>query len=127
VKDRVKELSDRESGYNVDYLHLPPLAKIIQLTVGHSSPTTKTVQKRYKAFNQAFGAEIDILIEEEIEDLAKVDEEVAESIRKFREDEIIMVPGGGGSYGERFLPENEEEASMIREEKKDEIHCRYCE
>jgi uncharacterized protein (TIGR00375 family) len=125
VNDRVNELADRESGYEVDYLHLPPLAKIIQLTVGHSSPTTKTVQKKWKAFNEEFGAEIDILIEEEIEDLAKVDEEVAESIRKFRQDEIIMVPGGGGNYGERFLPENDEEASEIREEKKNQINCRY--
>ena len=124
VRDRVNELADKNADYPVDYLHLPPLANIIQYTVGHSSPTTKTVQQRYKALNEEFGAEVDILVEIEIERIAEVDEEVAESIRKFRDDEIIMVPGGGGDYGERILVDDEEEAEKIREERKDEIECR---
>lgn len=125
VKDRVNELSDTEEDENLDYLHLPPLAKIIQYTVDHSSPTTKTVQEKYEALNEEFGAEIKILVEIDIDKIADVDEEVAESIRKFREDEIIMVPGGGGNYGERMIPENKEEAEKVREEREDEINCRY--
>jgi len=125
VKDRVNELADKKADYPVEYLHLPPLAKIIQYTVSHSSPTTKTVQEKWKAFNDEFGAEIDILVEENIDDLAEIDTEVAESIRKFREDEVVMIPGGGGNYGERILPESEKEASNIRSEKRDEIKCRY--
>ena len=125
VNDRVNELSDKEADYPVDYLHLPPLAKIIQYTVDHSSPTTKTVQEKYKALNEEFGAEADILVEEEIEKLAEVDEEVAESIKKFREDEIVMIPGGGGGYGERILPENREQRQEIEEEKASEIKCIY--
>jgi uncharacterized protein (TIGR00375 family) len=125
VSDRVNELSDKESDYPVDYLHLPPLAKIIQYTVGHASPTTKTVQKRYKALNEGFGAEVDILVEIDIEDIAEIDEEVAESIRMFRNDEIVMIPGGGGDYGERILPDSEEEREKIMEERKDEINCSY--
>lgn len=125
VNDRVNELSDKEPDYPVDYLHLPPLAKIIQYTVGHSSPTTKTVQKRHKALNEKFGAEVDILVEIDVDELAEVDEEVAESIRKFRGDEIVMVPGGGGEYGERIIPEDKEEREKIIEEKASEIECRY--
>ena len=125
VNDRVNELSDRKAGYKVDYLHLPPLAKIIQMTVGHSSPTTKTVQKKWMAFNEEFGDEASILIDEEVEVLREVDKDVADSIRKFRENEIIMVPGGGGDYGERILAENEEEASEIRGDRHLEINCRY--
>ncbi len=125
VKDRVEELSDREADYPVRYLHLPPLAKIIQYTVGHASPTTKTVQKRYEVLNEEFGAEIDILVEIEIEEIAEIDEEVAESIRKFREDEIVMIPGGGGQYGERIIPEDVSEREEILEEKSSEIECRY--
>ena len=125
VNDRVNELTDKDSDYPVDYLHLPPLAKIIQYTVGHSSPTTKTVQRRYEALNEEFGAEIDILIEVDIETLEEVDAEVAESIRKFRDDEIVMIPGGGGEYGERILPENKTEADEIKSERRDEINCRY--
>jgi len=125
VKDRVKELSDKEPDYTVDYLHLPPLAKIIQYTVGHSSATTKTVQNRYEDLNDEFGAEVDILVEKDIQQLGQVDREVAESIRKFRENEIVMIPGGGGDYGERVIPENEEEKKRIQNEKEDEIACRY--
>ncbi|AOV94782.1 hypothetical protein AQV86_02545 [Nanohaloarchaea archaeon SG9] len=125
VRDRVNELSDKESGYSVDYLHLPPLAKIIQYTVGHASPTTKTVQDRYETLNKEFGAEIDILVEKDIQQLAQVDREVAESIRKFRNDEIVMIPGGGGEYGERIIPEDTEEKKEVIENRKDEINCRY--
>lgn len=125
VSDRVEELSDKEADYPVDYLHLPPLAKIIQYTVGHASPTTKTVQERYQTLNEAFGAEVDILVEIDIEEIAEIDEEFAESIRKFRRDEIVMILGGGGEYGERILPENEEKAEKIREERSLEINCRY--
>ena len=125
VKDRVNELSDKEEDYNVEYLHLPPLAKIIQYTVDHASPTTKTVQKKYKAFNEEFGAEADILVDISIEELDEVDKEIAESIRKFREDEIIMIPGGGGDYGERIIPEDEKEKENILEEKSLAINCNY--
>jgi uncharacterized protein (TIGR00375 family) len=125
VNDRVNQLSDTEEDEKLDYLHLPPLAKIIQYTVGHSSPTTKTVQKKYEALNEKFGAEVDILVKIEIQDISEVDEEVAESIRKFREEENIMIPGGGGDYGERIFPENEEEREKIMNEKEAEINCRY--
>lgn len=125
VKDRVKELADKEADYAVDYLHLPPLAKIIQYTVGHSSATTKTVQKQYKALTKEFGAEVNILAEIDIKDLAEIDDEIAESIRKFRKDKIIMIPGGGGDYGRRILPESEEKREKIMNEKEAEINCNY--
>jgi len=127
VNDRVNELSDNTSDYGVDYLHLPPLAKIIQITVGHSSPTTKTVQKKWHKFNEKFGDEASILLDVEIEELKKLDKEIGKSIRKFRNDEIVMIPGGGGEYGERKIPGNRGEKDKITEERKDEINCRYVE
>ncbi|PSG98950.1 MAG: hypothetical protein BRC29_02360 [Nanohaloarchaea archaeon SW_7_43_1] len=125
VNDRINELADKEPDYPVNYLHLPPLAKVIQYTVGHASATTNTVEKRYDALNKEFGTEVDILIEEDIQQLAKIDEEVAESIRKFRNDEIVMIPGGGGEYGERIIPEKKDKKEKIEEERRDEIKCRY--
>ncbi|MFP4230191.1 MAG: TIGR00375 family protein [Candidatus Nanohaloarchaea archaeon] len=125
VKDRVDELSDQEPGERPEYLHLPPLTKIIQYSVGHSSPTTKTVQKKWKALNERFGDEASILVDEKIQRLKAVDQRVAESIRMFRKDEIIMVPGGGGDYGERILPEDRSEKERVMEERRDEIECRY--
>lgn len=125
VKDRVKELADREPEPENRYLKLPPLAKIIQYTVGHASPTTKTVERKYEKLVEDLGAEADILLDENIGRIAEVDNDVAESIRKFREDIIVMVPGGGGNYGERIIPEDREHMQDIKERRNSEIQCRY--
>lgn len=125
VKDRVNELADRKASYPVKYQNLPPLAKIIQYTVGHASPTTKTVQSLWKKFNEEHGSEIDILLEKEIETLEKTDSDVAESIKKFRGDEIVMIPGGGGEYGKRIIPSDKDEKNEIEQKRSDEINCRY--
>jgi len=125
VKDRVKELTDREPELENKYLKLPPLAKIIQYTVGHASPTTKTVERKYEKLIEDVGTEADILVNENIGRIAEVDNDVAESIRKFREDIIVMVPGGGGNYGERIIPEDREHMQDIKERRNSEIQCRY--
>lgn len=125
VKDRVKELADREPELENKYLKLPPLAKIIQYTVGHASPTTKTVERKYEKLIEDLGAEADILVDRNIGRIAEVDNDVAESIRKFREDIIVMVPGGGGNYGERIIPEDREHMQDIKERRNSEIQCRY--
>ena len=125
VKDRVKELADREPELENKYLKLPPLAKIIQYTVGHASPTTKTVERKYEKLVEDLGAEADILVDRNIGRIAEVDNDVAESIRKFREDIIVMVPGGGGNYGERIIPEDREHMQDIKERRNSEIQCRY--
>ena len=100
VKNRVEELSDRPENLDLNYQYLPPLSNIIQKIVGHSSPNTKTVQKRWEKLNKAFGTEINILLHEEISKLRRVDPEVASAIQKFRNKEYSYEEGGGGKYGE---------------------------
>ncbi|EGQ43525.1 MAG: hypothetical protein J07AB43_15160 [Candidatus Nanosalina sp. J07AB43] len=125
VKDRVKELKDKEPEYEAKYLKAPPLSKIIQYTVGHASPTTKTVQEKYDELTRGLGAEVDILIDKHIDRIAEFDSDVAKSIRKFREGNIVMVPGGGGSYGERIIPDDREHIEQVKERRSSEIQCRY--
>lgn len=102
VSDRVKELADQEADEK-NYLHLPPLALIIQKVVGHSSPTTKTVQNLWQKFYENHGTEIEILVEVPVKELKETDKEVGEAIEKFRNNETDMRPGGGGKYGEIVL------------------------
>lgn len=125
VKDRVNELADTRAGKRPDYLHLPPLANIIQEVVGHASPTTKTVQELWKKFNERHGPEIDILVEEEVESLKQTNRKVGGAIQKFRDGDSIMIPGGGGKYGELVIPADMEEKKRIEHERKDELECRY--
>ena len=125
VKDRVKELTDREPEPENKYLKLPPLAKIIQYTVGHASPTTKAVERKYEKLVEDLGAEADILVDRNIGRIAEANNDVAESIRKFREDIIVMVPGGGGNYGERIIREDREHMQDIKERRNSEIQCEY--
>jgi len=127
VNDRIDELSDGGSPPQdrPEYVHLVPLAEIIQHVVGHSSPTTKTVQSIYDDFLDAFDSEIGILIDADIEDLQDINSKVARAIRMFREDKTIMVPGGGGEYGELIIPRDEEERQRILDKRSDELECRY--
>ncbi len=127
VSDRIDELSDGGAAPDrrPEYVHLVPLAEIIQHVVGHSSPTTKTVQSIYDNFLDAFDSEIGILLDTDIEDLEDVNSKVARAIGMFREDKTIMIPGGGGEYGELIIPRDEEQRQRILETRADELECRY--
>ncbi|MDY6773865.1 MAG: TIGR00375 family protein [Candidatus Nanohaloarchaea archaeon] len=128
VKDRVQELADTDIGdspdFRPEYVHLFPLAEIIQEVVGHSSPTTQTVQQLYDRFQDEFDSEIEILTETDIEELEEVNREVARAVERFRDDDLVIVPGGGGSYGEIVIPSDGDEKERI-EEGRDDINCEY--
>lgn len=129
VKDRIAALSDTEKGKSPDfrpeYVHLLPLSEIIKNVVGHSSPTTKTVQNIYDRFQDRFASEIQILTSADISALKEVNREVGEAVERFRSGGIIMVPGGGGDYGEIIIPSDKDEKERIEENRKDELECRY--
>ncbi len=129
VKDRIDELADTAPGdsppFRPDYVHLFPLAEIIQEVVGHASPTTKTVQRIYDRFQEEFPSEIAMLTDIDIDELAAVNREVANAVRMFRNDDIVVVPGGGGAYGDIIIPSDREEKQRIEERRAAELECRY--
>ncbi len=117
VKDRVAELSDGGKDLNrPPYLHVLPLAEIIEYFRGSG----KTSEELYEAFISTFGNEIAVLLDAPPGELAGVDEEVAAAIEMMRKGEVLYYPGGGGKYGDVFIPLSEEEY----EEKKAEIEER---
>lgn len=126
VRDRIFELADSDNGpeWRPNYIHVPPLAILIQTVVGHSSPTTKTVQNIWENYIEEYGSEIKVLVEAPEEDLKGINKEVGRAVKLFREEKTIMIPGGGGEYGELIIPDSEERRKEILEAKKQEIECR---
>lgn len=108
VADRVNELADFEEpehpDYRPPYLHLIPLAEIIQMALGHASVQTKGVKTAWETLVKQFGNEIEALIYAEPEALKIVDDRVVSAILAFRKGDVIIHPGGGGQYGWLELP-----------------------
>jgi uncharacterized protein (TIGR00375 family) len=118
VKDRISEIADFKEPVHPDhrppYVHLIPLAEIITKAVGQQNPFTQTVNKRWDELITAFGSEINVLIDVDIQEIAKVTAPaITEAIQAFREKKVIIRPGGGGQYGIIELPKKGEELVSI--------------
>lgn len=126
VKDRINELATYDSpkhpSHRPEYLYLIPLAEIITKAVGQSSPHTKTVLTIWNELIKNFGDEVKVLVDSDIEDIAKVSEErVTKAILAFREGKVILHPGGGGQYGRVELPEGDNNSAQIEPKKKERV------
>jgi uncharacterized protein (TIGR00375 family) len=124
VFDRVNELANfnepRHPDHRPPYLHLIPLAEIIQMALGHASVQTKGVKTAWSKLVERFGNEVEALIYSEPEALKIVDERIVNAILAFRNGNVIIHPGGGGQYGWLELPEKTiEKVENIETERKD--------
>ncbi len=113
VKDRINEKADYSKPVHPDhrppYVHLIPLAEIITKAVGQANPFTQKVTKLWTELIDAFGSEINVLIDANITEISKVTiPAVTEAIQAFRDKKVIIIPGGGGEYGKIKLPSAEE-------------------
>lgn len=118
VKDRIGEIANfkepRHPDHRPSYVHLIPLAEIITKAIGQQNPFTQTVNKRWDELITAFGTEINVLIDVDIEDIAKITAPaVTEAIKAFREKRVVIRPGGGGQYGIIELPTDEEMEPIV--------------
>ncbi|RZN14826.1 MAG: TIGR00375 family protein [Methanosarcinales archaeon] len=105
VKDRAAELADVEtSSRRPPYLHTIPLSEIIALSLGYSSSNNKTVQGAWEKLITAFGSEVNVLVDVDLDKIDFVDGRITKAIKAFRDGEVIMHPGGGGKYGSIELP-----------------------
>ncbi len=107
VKDRVNELSTYDTPHHPPhrppYLHIIPLSEIIALALG-ISVNTKGVQKIWNELIERYGSEVSVLVDADIKN-SGVDERVIDAIKAFREEKVIIHPGGGGQYGRIELSE----------------------
>ncbi|MEM3695923.1 MAG: endonuclease Q family protein [Candidatus Bathyarchaeia archaeon] len=111
VEQRVEELADRPPGFKpssaIDFMHLLPLSEIIATVLGVDSPSTQQVWNIYNAFVEKFGDEYTVLIDASKENLRSVNEKIAEAIVKVREEQVKVLPGYDGVYGQLILSEEE--------------------
>ncbi|WP_297498865.1 TIGR00375 family protein [Thermococcus sp.] len=113
VRDRILELADTDEKPKdrPPYIHLAPLAEIIAMVIG-KGVETKAVRAVWERFLKEFGSEIRVLVDVPVEALAEVHEEVAKAVWAYRNERLIIIPGGGGKYGEIRLPEEIKKASI---------------
>ena len=113
VHDRILELADTEERPKdrPPYLRLAPLAEIIAMVIG-KGVETKAVRLTWERFLREFGSEIRVLVDVPVQELAKIHEDVAKAVWAYRSGKLIVIPGGGGKYGEIRLPEKIWDASV---------------
>jgi uncharacterized protein (TIGR00375 family) len=117
VKDRVDEIATFKVPHHPEhrppYVHLIPLAEIITKAVGQHNPFTQTVTNRWEELITAFGNEINVLLDTDIGEIAKVTTPaITEAVQAFRDKKVIIIPGGGGKYGMIELPRDEEKLAV---------------
>jgi len=114
VKDRILELADTKEKPKdrAPYLHLAPLAEIIAMVL-NKGVETKAIKTIWERLLKEFGSEIRVLVDVPIEDIAKtIGEDIAKAIWAFRKEKLLVIPGGGGKYGEIKLPEEIKKAKL---------------
>ena len=103
VDFRISEIADyskpKHPDFRPKYVHLMPLAEIIA-SVYDMGVTTKKVQGIWQKLVDNSGSEIDVLIDVPLDDIRRIDENVALAIESFRNGTVDVIPGGGGQYGQ---------------------------
>jgi len=117
VDFRINELADLPEGKHPEhrppYVHIIPLSEIIALATKKANAWSISVQEKWKTFVSAFGSEINVLLNAKIDELEKIDAEIARYIQYFRDDKIKYIPGGAGVYG-KLVPPNKELPKLKR-------------
>ncbi len=117
VKDRINERADfpepHHPKHRPPYVHLIPMTEIITKAVGQRNPFTQTVNRRWSELVSTCKSEINVLLDCSIEEVSRVTAPaIAEAIQAFRENRVIIHPGGGGQYGRIELPSDETITTM---------------
>ncbi|MFX1381392.1 MAG: endonuclease Q family protein [Promethearchaeota archaeon] len=103
VSERITVISQfkepKHPNHRPPYINAIPLIDIIRSVNNIKSTNSKTVLNAYDALIDKLGNEFSILVDIPIDEINKVDKNIAEIIRAFRNDEIQYTPGGGGTYG----------------------------
>ena len=109
VYDRVNELADTlkipPPRHRPKYVHIIPLAEIITKVLELSSTNSRTVQKLWDTLIGRFGNEINVLLNARLDNITNAaNNQIAKAIQCFRNNQIVVHPGGGGKYGEIEIP-----------------------
>lgn len=118
VRDRIVELADlkeeKHPKFRPPYLHLLPLAEIIQQSLGIENVLAKSVQSKWKDFVERFENEIAVLVDVPESELMEFDSRIAKFVLAFRNGWVHYSPGGGGEYGKPFIALSKEEFEELK-------------
>ncbi len=96
VEQRVEVLADREEGFipknAIPFKYIIPLWEICE-----------KFKVKEKIFIEKFGNEMNVLLNAEIEEIKKIDENVGNVIEALRNNKNIVKPGYDGVYGEILM------------------------
>ena len=113
VLDRIKMLATKPIGshpeFRPPYMHVIPLAEIIQIALNAKNVNSQAVQSLWKDFVETFGTEIHALVDAGEKELSEVHALTAKKIVSFRNGRVSYLPGGGGKYGVPFIFDSEKE------------------
>lgn len=102
VMHRVEELADREEGFKpkdrVPYVNMVPLQEIIAY-LARKAPTSEYVKTRYNELVKIFGNEFQVLLSSSMDEIRKVDKDLALAIENVREKRVSITPGYDGIFG----------------------------
>jgi len=82
------------------YINAVPLVDIIRAIKKIKSANSVTVLRTYEKMLIELGTEFEILLDSEIEQIAKFDQKIATVIEAIRNNNVEYTPGGGGTYGQ---------------------------
>jgi uncharacterized protein (TIGR00375 family) len=119
VLNRVEQLADRPEGFRPEgalpFKSLIPLQEIIGESLD-LLPETKEVIKEYQNLIKKFGNEFNVLLEVPLSDLkATTLPEIAEGIKRTREEKVYIEPGYDGVYGKVKIFSKEEQKKISRQ------------
>ncbi len=126
VRDRILELASEEArapSFRPKYLHIIPLAEIIKIALNASNVNSTAVQNLWRELINAFGSEIAVLVDANIDELAELNENVAQKIEAFRQGYVLYIAGGGGNYGKPIICNSKEEFEQKQKELASVLDC----
>ena len=102
VMHRVEELADRSEGYMpkdaVPFIRTMPLIEVIAYVKG-KTVFSPIVKRAYDELIYRLGNEFGILLDYDIETIAKADKEIAAAIENIRSNKVSITPGYDGIFG----------------------------
>lgn len=81
------------------YRYIVPLAQLLS-AIYDKGVTTKFVNNRYEKLIELFGDEISVLVDVDIKEIAKHDKLLAGVIKQYRLNQLNVIAGRGGRYGQ---------------------------
>jgi superfamily I DNA/RNA helicase len=116
VLNRVVQRADREdwhaAGTRKSFFSLIPLKELLS-EILDAGPSSKKVEKTYHSYIRTAGSEFDVLLHMPVSDISrKMNDVLAEAVRRMREGEVHITEGYDGEYGKIRVFDDREKKTL---------------